>query len=810
MKTFFGLLILFLAAGSVIDAAFASGGATLRGKVVDEDGKPVEGVEVRIRAQEGPVSLTHTDASGWFEFPASGPGEFRLTLNRSGFFRIADRPVQLKEGENEITFTVNHESEIQEEVQVYSSAESISPLETAHTDELIAREIRDIPVSSTHDLTNSLQVLPEVVRDHSGQLHVSGGRTGETQYLLDGFDIGDPVTGHLSVRVNVDSVLSAEVQSGRYGSQYGRAGAGVLAMDTAAGDDRWRAGATNFIPGVSLERGLHITSWYPRLTLSGPVKKGRAWFSEALSIQRTLSLVSELPADEDSVTQWAGDNMLRTQIRLTPKNLLQGSFLYNQINASNVGLGPFSPVSTTRGLRTYRNFFSLKEQVWSGRTFYELGVAADFARNESRPHGFEPYTLTPDGSSGNYFESLWQNTRRWQAVGSASMLGRRWHGSHDLQIGFNAAEIAWEQSALRTSIEVVRADASLAQHTEFFGPANFNLSDASIGIYGNDVWKISDALVVQLGLRGDWDRMIQRTTVSPRVSVNILPFKNEKTKLTAAWGVFLQPVTLSTLGPAYDQQRSDIFYGPPPDPTVTGPVLSRFDLPPEGLKQPRFYTTSLGWEQNIRDDTRIGFNFTHRNGRLGLAYENVSYAGESLFLLQNNRRDKYRSYQFSFSHSFTDKIALSATYTRSSTRSNHVFDYSLDTLVFTPQQSGPLDWDAPNRLVSSGWAPAPFWKLFVSYFFEYRTGYPFSIVNEQQQVVGPANGMRFPDYLSLNLGIEKRVHLFTRDWAIRLTILNVTSHGNPDSVINNIASPNFLEYAGGKKQSLTARIRLVG
>jgi hypothetical protein len=164
----------------------------------------------------------------------------------------------------------------------------------------------------------------------------------------------------------------------------------------------------------------------------------------------------------------------------------------------------------------------------------------------------------------------------------------------------------------------------------------------------------------------------------------------------------------------------------------------------------------------------------------------------------------------SFRHSFNDKTSVSASYTRSSTRTNQVFDYSLDTLVYNPQEPGPLGWDAPHRLVSSGWMPAPLWNLFLSYFFEYRTGFPFSVVNEQQNVIGSPNRVRYPNYASLNIGIEKRVKLFTRQWAVRLSIMNVGSHANPDSVINNIDSPKFMRFGGGGKRAFKARIRLVG
>ncbi len=811
LKTAWAFVALIYSALFAFPAADA---ARLRGSVVDEDGKPVANIEVTIHTPDNQSRTMHTDAAGIFEFSADRDGEYRVSLNKIGFFRVSRQPFVLKPGHNEITFTAAHETEIHEEVEVYSSSENIQPTVTSHQEGLIAREIRDIPVQSTHDLRNSLQVLPEVVRDGNGQLHIAGGRTGETQYLLDGFDIGDPVTGNLSVRVNVDSLHSAQVESGRYSAQYGNAGAGVLSMDTAVGDDRLRASANNFFPGLSLQRGLHLTSWYPRFTLSGPIRKERAWFSEALSIQRTVSLIEDLPADEDSVTQWSGDNMLRTQLKLTPKNLLQGSFLYNQLQASNIGLAPLSPISTTRRTRAYRSFFSVKDQMWSGRTFYELGFAADFSHNESLPHGFDTYQVTPDGSSGNYFEALWQKRHRWQSLGNASMPTRHWNGTHDLQVGFNASGLEWDQSAQRAAMEVIRADGSIAQRTTFSGPANFNLTDASVGVYGHDVWRVSRAMVLQFGLRADWNRIIGRTTPSPRIAVNILPFKNDKTKFTAAWGVFLQPVTLSNLGPAYDQQRSDLFYGKLPGQPAIGPVVSRFIQVEESLKQPRFYTISFGLEQALSAKTQLELNLTNRRGRFGLAYDKLRESPvnplENIFQLQNNRRDHYRSFQVSLKHAFSDKASMSASYTRSSSRSNHVFDYALKTLVFTPQQAGPLDWDAPDRFICSGWTPTPVWKLFLSYFLEYRSGFPFSIVNEQQQLVGPANQKRLPNYLSLNVGFEKRLHLFTRDWAIRISIMNLTNHHHPDGVINNIDSPDFLRYLGGQRRSFTGRIRLVG
>jgi hypothetical protein len=796
---------------SALPALRAAETVLLHGSVVDEAGVPVSGLEVDIESPSGLVQSVLTDMAGRFEVVLDSAGEYRFSLNKTGFFRVTNQPVQLQVGVNEVTLTINHETEIHEQVEVYSSSENIEPLDTSREDALIAREIRDIPVASTHDLRSSLEALPEVVRDQSGEIHVAGGRVGETQFLLDGFDIGDPVDGSLSARINVDSVRAAEVESGRFGIQYGHGGTGVLSLDTTPGDDRWRAGATNFVPGISVQRGLHLTSWYPRLRLSGPLRKGKAWFSDALSLQHTLSLVEELPPDSDSVSQWAGDNLLQTQIKLTPRNFLQGNFLYNQQSASNLGLGPFAPISTTRNTRSYSSFVSVKDQIWSARSFYEFGVAVDMGHSESLPHGTEPYVVTPSGRAGNYFEALRQRTRRLQGFLSITLPGRRWQGTHDLQFGFDAIRTGWMHDADRNPIKVIGANDAHLQDTYFFGTSRFHLTNASAGGYGMDTWRVAEALVFQLALRADWDRILDRATPSPRISANFLPFRDNRSKITAAWGVFLQPVTLSILGPAFDQQRSDTFLGPDATAPAIGPITSRFVLPDERLKQPRFYVTSVGWEQKIKSHSQAGINFIQRSERLGLAYERViSDPLEILYILQNNRRDRYRSVEVSFRHSFSDKAALSASYTRSSARTNQVFDYSLDTLVIASQQPGPMAWDAPNRFISSGWTPVSIWNLLLSYFFEYRTGFPFSVVNERQQLIGPANGSRFPDYIGLDVGMEKRIRLLGREWAIRLTIHNLTGHENPDSVINNVDSPEFMKFGGGQKRALSARLRLVG
>src|SRR5207302_7929612 len=110
--------------------------------------------------------------------------------------------------------------------------------------------------------------------------------------------------------------------------------------------------------------------------------------------------------------------------------------------------------------------------------------------------------------------------------------------------------------------------------------------------------------------------------------------------------------------------------------------------------------------------------------------------------LNNSRRDRYRSIELSLRRSLDDKGDVMIDYTYSRARSNKIFDYTLEDFVLTPQASGPLAWDAPHRLISRGALQTNLWKLLFSYFAEYHTGFPFSAVNSQYQLVATPNGFR--------------------------------------------------------------------
>ena len=799
---------LSMACLAILMSLFAAAGATaavqLRGVVVDENGVPVNGVQVTIKSKTGITQYAYSDDTGHFEASLAAPGECLVSLSKPDYFRLADQPVPLQDETNEVSFTLSHEFEVHSSVDVRSSAKQIDPLEPEHKEIFDAQDILDLPTYSTHDLAAYLPMIAGVTEDNSGGLHVAGGRSGDAEYMLDGFEIGDPVSGQLTSNLDIDSVREVKVDDGRYGAQYAHAAGAVMEFGTYVGDDRWRFGTTDFFPAVNLEQGVHLGNWYPRFNFSGPLHKGRAWFSDGISIQHTFSLIQGLPRNGDTQEQWSGDNLARVQMNLTPTNILQGSFLYNQSVYSHLGLSLFTPLSTTTDDHAHREFVSIKDQFFFGRNMFELGAATDNATLNNEPLGSAPYVVEPIAASGNYFQTLLQRNHRVQVIGNLNLSSLRWHGTHEVKAGFNADELAFSQGAVRNPIETLSAGNTLLLKTTFTGAPYFHLDNTQFGYFLQDSWKVIRPLVVTIGGRADWDKIIGKTILGPRLAASFLPFSDSRTKISAGWGIYYRPINMALWSEGLDQERADTFYNP----TGTTSATTQFVLPSGGLRQTGFNTTSLEWEQKLGSNTFTGVALLRRVETHGFAYQETQPPplwGQLVF--QDNRSDRYGSAEIWVRRVFRNKAEIYGDYTRSSARSNQALDYSLLTPYFVPQSPGRLLWDTPDRLIAWGKTPLPIWGLFLSARTEYRTGYPFDAVNEQQQLVSAPGEFRYPNYFDLDVGLEKRFHFRGQEWALRVSSINATNHDNPNAV-NTFIVP--FAFAGGQRRAFTARLRLVG
>jgi hypothetical protein len=193
----------------------------------------------------------------------------------------------------------------------------------------------------------------------------------------------------------------------------------------------------------------------------------------------------------------------------------------------------------------------------------------------------------------------------------------------------------------------------------------------------------------------------------------------------------------------------------------------------------------------------------------------------AIYQLYNLRRDRYDALELSVRRTFAGQFEWFAGYTRSGARTNAVVDYSLENPIFAPQMSGPYPWDSPHRLMTWGWVPLPKRMLpaslaflsretSVAFLMEYRTGFPFGVVNEEGVLVGRMNARRLPDYFNLNLHFERKFRALRYLWAWRFGFNNITNNGNPNVVNNNVDSPQFLTYGRGQARAFSVRLRFLG
>ena len=785
----------------------------LSGRIVDENGVAVEGARVEVGA---PGVVARSDAAGSFSLTLPQAGEYPARAERLGYFLFTGK-VALREGDNQMVITMNHLQEFAESIDVVYSPPAIDPQEPADEKRLTNVEIMEVPYPSPHDLRNALPLFQNVIADTGGKLHFNGGAEDQVNLRLDGFNIADPGAGELEARINIDSVQTMELESSRFSAEKGRGSSGSLDIRTRMGDDKWRFSGTNFVPGVDVQRGLYVNKWTPRVQVSGPVARGRAWFHNGFDAFYDVDVVPELPAGQDRARSLTLNNLNRFQLNLSPSHILTGSSVINYTDARYRGLTFIEPVETTTDNRQNWVMWTLKDQIYLSGALVELGFADTRTMNRESPQGANPYLITPYGRLGNYFVNRTRHASRQEWLANVSMTPR---GPHQVRFGVDLQQSSLDQAVQRHDYRILRADYSMARLVQFEGNPRQEKTNFETALWGEDRWAIGDGVLLELGMRADWDQVVRDVVISPRLAAVFAPKWLHDTKVSAGYGVFHDSLTLRTLTRHQDQISLATFFDPN-GAVRRGPVETAFLVNEASLAVPRYRTFSLGLERKTLLDLYTRVTYTRRNGRRGFTFVDEVGGEGGIYQLRNWRNDRYDAFEITVRRTFASQYEWVAGYTRSSARSDAVVDFNLENPIFGPQGPGPFAWDAPHRFLTWGWAPVPTRRLprwlrgivgetNLAYLVEYRTGFPFSAVDDEGNLFGRPNARRYPAYFNINLHLERKFRFLHSLWAWRFGVNNITGSENPNSVNNNVGSPDFLQYGRGQARAFSVRLRFLG
>jgi hypothetical protein len=787
---------------------------TLAVTALDETKVAVQSARVTVTGS-GRIAVCETDYAGHCQVAGLTPGGYEIRVEKEGYFAALEKNVEVGAGESAaVDVTLSHQRELVERVNVVYSPPAIDPEKTTLSNTLNERDVIDLPYFVERDVLYSFPLLPGVLPDATGQIHVDGSDSPQTIYLLDGFTFNAPESRNYLAKLSVDAVRSVTLQNSRYPAEYWGGSGGVLTVATGMGDDHFRFVGTDFVPSLIEQHGIHIGSFYPRFMVTGPLKKGKAWFLFAPQVEYDQTFYSDLPSGQNNVPSWSYSPLAKAQVNIASNNILTGTFLFNGYGQNNAGLSQFTPIPTTVDVRQSNHLLALKDQAFlASGAVLEVGLSETAFYAHTAPMGDETYVLGPTTASGNYFESSLAHSGRVEGIANLILPRVRGLGQHELKFGLNLDRLTFDEALVRNPFELVREDGTLDSAVSFAGPSHLTRDNFEAGAYAQDRWLVSNRLTLSPGLRLDWDEILRQLEVSPRFAAGYLLDRGGETKLVGGVGVYYDSTNLSLLSLPLEGQRLDTFYNTTGTTPTGPPVVTDFQYAPGTLKGPYVVNWSAGAERKLPGQFYTDFEFVGKRGEDGMAYFNacteIPDCLNGMFQLLNRQTTSYRAARVTARRQFKGDHFIFASYTESKATSNAGLQFNLESPLFSPQLPGPLPWDSPHRFLSWGFVPL-IRGYDLAYTVDARSGYPFFLVNQNQQLVAGPGADRFPGYFSLDLAAEKRFHLFGFQWALRAGLNNITGRRNPAYVDNNVDSPQFLTYSGSQGRILTGRIRLLG
>lgn len=720
--------------------------------VLDENGVAVAAARITLQPPApAPALRCETGIAGTCEFPNVPAGATQIRVDKEGYYSAISFIDLARSLEVEVTLT--HLKEIKETVDVVESPPLIESSQTESQERLTGMDVINIPYPSTHDYRNVLNYIPTVLVDPYAQVHVAGSQTYQTVTMLDGLNVTQPSNGQLLLHVSTDAFRSIRVEPSRYSAEFGKGSGGVILLETGIGDDHYRFIATDFIPSWQNKNGWTFDQVNPRLTLSGPIVKKRIWFFDALDGAYQNEVVTELPngQNEDVITRLG--NLAKVQANLTSRNILTTSFNLNEFHDQHAGLSPQNPQAATPAVGQPAYQGGMKDQhYFSGGTLLEVAFGFNRYDLNQISRGSEPYFVSPETAGGNYYLTAHTRADRWQVLSNLYLRTRQWHGRHDFKVGTDLDRLRYDANYVRTPISYLREGEKLpttgncltvpqppspcSRYSIFPGAPALTQYNSETSGYGQDRWLFTDRILLEAGLRLDWDQIDSHARFSPRLAATWVLDNSGNTKVSAGFGVFYDATAIFLIARPRAGTRIDQFFDNNGGP-LGGPVLSSFSADLRSLQAPRVFNESLALERKLPANIYVKLEYIRKRGTRGFVYDlSDPVSPNKNFALSNTRQDHYDGFQISGRRAFANGHSIAASYVRSHTRSNQVLDFNIDNPQFSPQRPGPYPWDTPNRFLSYGLLPLV--KGFdLAYSSEIHTGVPFNVVNDQQQLVEP-------------------------------------------------------------------------
>jgi hypothetical protein len=790
---------LLLLSPAVLEAL--PGDIVIRGVTTTQAGAVIlPGVEVTVMSIDSgrPAATIVSDGAGRFVVPGLPVGRYRVVGRLAGF-----QPATVEAG----ALSAGQEVEARLDLALAGVAESVkvvgeagtATLEPAATRNAMQGAMADLLPVSGDGLRSLLPILPGVVRAPDGRISLKGARPTQGAMQFDQASGSDPSTGNFGIELPTDAIASIGFAPNPYAAENGRFSSSIVRLETRSGGDRWRATANTFIPIPCLTlcdgKSMGVRSYNPRAWIGGPLVKERLFLSQSLEFKLNKVRVPSLQAPDNLIEAYTYDVFTRLDANLGSRHALTASVALFPRDIHYVNLNTFNPGPVTANLRLRGYSIGVSDTSTLAPT-----LVATFSVNASRFHttvdgqGTDDMEITPGGNQGHYFNTQDRRTQAYQAAGSITTARSSAWGEHLLKTGFDVLQSSYTGTSLSRSVLVRREDGTLSQRIDFGATTmTQEVSGTDVAVFAQDQWRIGGRLRIEPGIRLDRDGVLAATTVSPRVSVVLSLRPDAASVVSGGTGVFFERTPLNV--GAFRSFEAATVTAFAADGVTPADRPTTFTHAVSPLSVPRATIWNLEYDHRIGRQVFLKLNHLRRSGSHEFIVSPVSAGGASELRLASNGNSRYEETEVTVRAGASDERHVALTYVRSVSSANlNAYDLyfgNLRTPIVRPDQYSRAPVDVPHRVVARAVIPMPgHWTL--SPMVEVRSGFPYSLVDENQEFVGARNaGGRFPLHYTLDVNLIRQVKIKGRDLTIGIRGWHLLNTFMPRDVQANVDSPAF-------------------
>lgn len=767
---------------------------------------------------------TTSDEQGEYSFNRLAAGDYKLIVNHAGFDKF-ERTVIVP-----IDATVDLDvflepSTIRETVTVRPDEDRLNTTETTAAGQLSAAKLRNVPLVN-EKFQDALPLLPGVTRSPDGALNIKGTRPDQGGVLVSSLNVTDPVTGDAAIDLPLEAVESVQVFSNPFSAEYGRFTGAVTAIETRSGSNKWRYLLTNVLlrPRIRGGKIYGVQSATPRIAVGGPLRQDKVFFFQSFEYRFVRSEVTSLPTAQRDRKLESFDSFTRFDFNLNSANRLAVSFSLFPQKRDSFNLDTFTPQETSANLHQRGWFFAINEQASFARgALLQTSFSLKQFDLDVFGNSGGPFTISPRRRSGGWFNRQQRNSRRLEWLEILNLPEKNFHGLHALRLGLNVSRTGFEGSDLSTPVRIVRANGTLGQLIEFSGAGSLARNNTELAAFVQDRWNLHQRLTIDLGLRFDRDGIGRENNFAPRFGFALLPFANERTVIRGGVGLFYDKIPISVGIFEQYQQRVVTSFAANGATIIDGPRPFRQVVEGNDYRNPSSVAGTFQLDHEVKR-LLLRFGFEERHTRHEFILDPLP---DGRLLLRNNGESRYREIQVTARYRLQERKHLYLAYVRSrATGDLNAFNsyfVNIRNAVIRGNERSLQPFDAPNRLLFWGDIDLPK-QITVSPVMDWHTGFPFSLVDENQNFVGPRNrGGRYPNFFSLDLQITKGLTPKVPNWGMipakfrgrrfpgrfGIKLFNLTSHWNPRDVQNNVDSPDFGTFYNGNRRGLRLKFEFV-